>query len=200
MKKVLFSLITILVILLVFSGCPPMDPVEEDPVEEDPVSLIFYDKGFYSGSPSWRYLEAAPYDCNIQDLNGPYYRIAWYNFVTGHVITGATGTGIGTGLSNTEAIVLAQGISDLENPSAAVVCSELTIGDYGDWFLPSKDELDLMYLNLHLNGVGNFSGAYYWSSSESYTKIIAWELNFSGGSWLENNKSLNERVRAIRAF
>ena len=76
--------------------------------------------------------------------------------------TGATGTAIGTGQANTTAIVTTQGAGSY----AAQLCNDLTVGGYNDWFLPSKDELDLMYENLYLQEVGGFTDDYYWSSSE----------------------------------
>ena len=82
----------------------------------------------------------------------------------GIAISGADGTAIGTGAQNTidiEADVLITG-------TAADICANLTLGGYNDWFLPSKDELNEMYLNLGqqcLEGFGGFVN-YYWSSTE----------------------------------
>jgi hypothetical protein len=67
---------------------------------------------------------------------------------------------------------------------------------YGDYYLPSKFELQLMYANLHLAGLGNFSTTEaYWSSTG------LWFQNFGSGVQGIGNATLtNLRVRLIRAF
>ena len=80
--------------------------------------------------------------------------IRWYN--GSYVTTGATGTAIGTGSANTDAIILAQGAT--ETSYAAGLARAYTGGGYTDWFLPSKDELNLMYLKKEiLEAVSGFS-------------------------------------------
>jgi len=152
--------------------------------------LIFYVKeGGYSGG--WMYLEAAPSDQSTG--------IQWYN--GSYVVTGAIGTAIGTGQANTTAIVDTQGTGSY----AAQLCNDLEEGGYDDWFLPSKDELNLMYENLGVAGVGGFVDyGYlpYWSSSE-YDANYAWYQYFGDGSqdiYYGGFKSLADRVRALRAF
>lgn len=108
---------------------------------------------------------------------------------------GATGTGIGTGAANTAAIVA--GCS--ETGIAARICDQLVLNGYSDWFLPSKDELNLMYENLKLNGFGGFAAAFYWSSSE-YSSSNAWDQYFNYGDQLNLSKSSTIYVRAVRAF
>jgi len=116
-------------------------------------------------------------------------------------------TGIYAGAQNTKKIIAMTAYwNTLGNGSitcpAAMVCDTLTYGGYSDWYLPSKEELDLLYVNLHLQGLGVFNGGAYISSSE-------WE---SGDEWhyatyfynhLDNSyhqKGSASNVRAVRAF
>jgi hypothetical protein len=147
---------------------------------------IFYDKGSYSDG--WRYLEVAPASTEWEDKE-------WGSYETW---IGGTGTGIGTGKSNTAKIVKWLK-SHGETNSAAQLCDVLVYGGYSDWFLPSKYELNLMYKNLKVNGVGDFADEYYWSSSESSANY-AWYQNFLKGIQFDYRKNLKRRVRAVRAF
>lgn len=111
---------------------------------------------------------------------------------------GGTDNGVSTGQANTTLIVdgcAAPGI-------AARLCDDLIYDGYEDWFLPSKDELNLMYENLADNGIGSFSSANYWSSTEEDGSLFnAWRQNFIVGNQLPSVKSANSiYVRAVRAF
>jgi len=117
--------------------------------------------------------------------------IQWYN--GSYVVTGATGTAIGTGQANTTAIVNIQGAGSY----AAKLCHDLTVGGYNDWFLPSKDELNKLYINKV--AIGGFADHNYWSSSEGFA-LYAWVQNFYSGNQGYNNKYFTIRVRAVRAF
>jgi uncharacterized protein (TIGR02145 family) len=76
----------------------------------------------------------------------------------------------------------------------------LTITDYNDYYLPSKDELNQMYVNLHLFGVGGFANQEYWASSE-FNATNAWEQNFgSGVQYSGFGKNGVYYVRACRSF
>jgi hypothetical protein len=120
---------------------------------------IFYDKGSYSNG--WRYLEAAPASTEWTDKE-------WGSF---GILIGGTETGIGTGQSNTTIIVTwlnnnsddTLGDVTYKTDRAAYLCDALTVGVYSDWFLPSKDELNLMYGNLHdiFTPVGGFTDDVY---------------------------------------
>jgi hypothetical protein len=75
----------------------------------------------------------------------------------------------------------------------------VTVGGvtYGDWYLPSKYELNLLYIERAR--VGNFSTSYYWSSTET-DNYRAWFQIFSSGNQTNYLKYNTYYVRAIRAF
>ena len=105
---------------------------------------------------------------------------------------------IGSGKRNTQLIV--ERLKQLgENGRAAQLCASLNFDGFNDWFLPSKDELDLMYKNLKKAGKGNLGDKYYWSSSEGY-RDNAWYQNFNDGSQYGDNKTTTYSIRAVRAF
>ena len=108
---------------------------------------------------------------------------------------GGTSTAIGTGQSNTNLILA--GCSS--RPIAASVCDDLVLNGYSDWYLPSLGELQLMYSNLRVQGIGGFSNTWYWSSSQG-SPNFAWGMNFENGNVINDNKYHNFLVRAVRAF
>jgi hypothetical protein len=81
---------------------------------------------------------------------------------------------------------------------AIIFCSNLNLNGYDDWFLPSIGELGLMY---NLRGqLGNFSGTYYWSSTQNGPNN-AWYVHFAHGFTSSNASTSNTfQVRAVRAF
>jgi hypothetical protein len=118
----------------------------------------------------------------------------------GTLISGADGTGIGTGAQNTIDIKAGCTTSGI----AADLCANLTLNGYSDWFLPSKDELNEMLLSLSDSAIVNtfYGNAVHWSSTE-VDNNTAWvqdlQVGGSGGfTALKSNTGLN--VRAIRAF
>ena len=124
--------------------------------------------------------------------------IRWY---AGTIVsTQAKGDGPFSGEMNTAIIISSQvAIGDDGSTYAARMCAWHQKGGYGDWYLPSKEELDLMYTNLHLAGLGGFVSTIYWSSTEfSSTNALAKDFNF--GFQINDHKSVDHRVRAVRAF
>jgi len=108
-----------------------------------------------------------------------------------------TGTAIGTGLANTNKIIAQNGPGSY----AAAVAAAYGGGGYGDWYLPSKDELNELYLNRVAIGGFPSASTSYWSSSEALANT-AWTQDFSSGDQGENGhyKWGNSRVRPVRAF
>ncbi|MDR3342000.1 MAG: DUF1566 domain-containing protein [Treponema sp.] len=70
---------------------------------------------------------------------------------------------------------------------------------YTDWFLPSKDELGLMYKNLKVKGLGGFTDGWYWSSSQG-SNTGTWLQNFGDGRQVNVAKYDPNSVRAVRTF
>ena len=145
---------------------------------------------FYVTGGGLHGLEAAPVD---QDS------ATWGCFTA--PIAGATGSAVGTGAANTAAIVA----GCAEPGTAAKVADAYSLNGYDDWFLPSKDELNLMYINIGLGAiapltnVGGFANGYYWSSTyNDYNS--AWNQYFDSGSQYPLDKDNSLRVRAVRAF
>ena len=136
--------------------------------------IVFYDKGVISNG--WRFLEAAPAETEFTAQWGAYQQDV-----------AGTNTGIGFGKRNTELII--NRLKQLgESGRAAQLCASLNFEGFNDWFLPSKDELDLMYKNLRQKGLGNFKTAedknnwthIYWSSSQGNNNY-SWYQNFNIG-------------------
>jgi len=110
--------------------------------------------------------------------------------------------GIGAGRNNTERII--QNIKASDNifksdytSYAAYVCLTYQGGNYGDWYLPSKYELNLLYLQKSI--IGWVSGNY-WSSND-YATRDAYYLDFSTGLFVGMTKNYQgNSVRPIRSF
>jgi hypothetical protein len=147
--------------------------------------LVFYDRGIFSNG--WRYLEAAPAETEFRAEWG-----AYKEDISGTVYSP------GSGKQNTQTII--ERLRQLgETEKAAQLCAELDFNGYRDWFLPSKDELNLMYTNLQKKGKGGFSKGWYWSSSQ-YGNYSAWTQNFGDGRQNYYSKNRASSVRAVRAF
>jgi hypothetical protein len=125
--------------------------------------------------------------------------IQWSNGTTR--ITATTGDGLYAGLMNTTLIIANQIADDQEGNFAAKLCADYSVIDgditYGDWYLPSKYELNLLYLQRDM--VGGFSMWQYWSSTE-YNFESAWLETFYLGLQATSAKYNAFFVRAIRAF
>jgi len=153
--------------------------------------FIFYKNPNYARD-GWRYLEAAPFDQSAGAKWGCFRQ----------AITGARGTAIGTGKQNTLDMLAACS----ERGTAADLCANFTLNGVGGWFLPSRDELALMYRNLKAAGDGDFRTAgvadnfSYWASSQQ-TADMAAHIDFADlGRQHGDDKDFPRRVRAIRVI
>lgn len=115
--------------------------------------------------------------------------------------TYAKANGVGAGLKNSFFIIGLQAKLTGYLANAATVCNEYspTVGGvtYGDWYLPSRYELNLLYLQKAV--VGGFANSPYWSSSE-FSDTDSWLQNFGDGGIYVQNRTSNFLVRAVRAF
>jgi uncharacterized repeat protein (TIGR02543 family) len=128
-----------------------------------------------------RYLEAAPADVGTTHT--------WCSNTS--TALGVTATGIGNGMANTTT-------ADTTCTSGAIQqAADYTNNGKSDWHLPSKDELNQLYLQK--TTVGGFAFSYYWSSSESSAKV-AWAQLPDDGFQSNTLKTNVYRVRPIRAF
>ncbi len=210
--KILHSFILVgitAVSILLVSGCPTSlsetDDDNETNSEEGEYEIgdtgpaggiIFYvdENDVYN----WSYLEAAPKDTEWQ--------VEWADPSGYSVGVEAQDTSIGAGASNTVAIIEAHDdIVELSEGYAAKKCDTLTVNNnsesFEDWFLPSKDELNQMYVNLQdLDGsIGNFETWQYWSSTESDAYNASYQ-SFGDGDQGGGGKQNEYYVRAARSF
>lgn len=125
--------------------------------------------------------------------------LQWYNGT--NRVTNATGDGVGAGKMNTSVIIAMQTNDNTAGSFAALLCADLLITsggvDYGDWYLPSVYELNLMFLQKAT--IGNFTSNFYWSSTEDNSSN-AWFQNFFNGGQNNSFKFNTFYVRAVRAF
>ncbi len=145
---------------------------------------------FYVDATGQHGLLASPMDQSLSAIWGCF----------GTDIPAAAGIAVGTGQANTTAII--KGCSEVG--TAANICDDLNLGGYTDWFLPSKDEVNLMYNNLYLKNIGNLYSNKYWSSTQMSTKVAFFSFFttdvIAAPTASDSYKSNQYHVRAVRAF
>ena len=172
--------------------------------------VVFYDAG--RSMPWGRYLEVSPKEA--EKIGWP-WRKPGYSPEGDRIydeskepsrIKRVRSKFIGQGAANTLAIVEKYG----PGKYAARAAWDYEVNGFGDWFLPSADELDVMYNTLYAveEPLIGFAPTYYWSSSE-YNLKNAWTVLFRSGQrfdregWFtskDTGKPNAMRVRPIRAF
>lgn len=147
---------------------------------------VFYDKGSYS--EGWRYMEI--------DMTQTDSLMQWG---CDQIALNTTQTGIGKGLANSGKIKYYFDNLDNYYTNPVATCSDnadgtvatgygLYINNGKQWFLPSKDELYMVYQNLGDMPVNNFGLNYYWSSTEEGTGT-AWAIHLSSGETIPAPKA-----------
>jgi len=152
------------------------------------IAYIFQssDPGYIAGQTHG--LIAAPSDLNAN--------VAWF------CSSIANGSALGSGYQNTLNIVACS-----PNNNAAQLCNDLVLNGYSDWYLPSLDELNKLYLNKNL--IGGFTTVYYDGVNYYNTNYLSstgsamvWEQDFNHG-YQENDlmySNYEGHIRPIRSF
>lgn len=156
--------------------------------------------GFYAGDiqsdGQWYKLIVADVSADITGANSIWKTTTTSTAGTDHLTNG---------VANTSAMIAA----GIELHPAAAHCIDHRGGDNADWYMPAKDELNVIYQNLGFNrpncppdfqagGPQAFSDAYYWSSTQN-SSTWGWGQRFSDGN--QNNltkTTTNRRVRPVR--
>jgi hypothetical protein len=156
--------------------------------------IIFYDKGNNSGG--WRYLEAAPSVTDRVDDTG--------SFPAHRAYADITDRAIGAGLANTRIYLEKLRMNNITGITAPWICNTLAYNGFNDWYLPSLDELLMMYTNVRNNRNAGFSPTKYWTSTcfpiNSDRPGSAYFVNFSNGQVSHALMSETVRIRACRRF
>ncbi len=152
------------------------------------------DPGYDANAQHGLIAAIADQSTGIEWITGGNTQTTWVNGV-GY---GGTSTNYGTGQANTNAMKAQTSYTG----GAAKVCDDYTntetgTGVYSDWYLPSKDELNKLYINKV--AIGGFFADFYWSSSE-LNAYVAWGQAFINGYQYGNYEYSAYRVRAVRAF
>lgn len=196
MRKILL-LISVVFFLLFSQSCKKED--EEIPLPPNTIDTLAIGD-FHQGGIIF-YLDSTKLHGMVCSTTEQSYGSIWGCLPL--VVADAKGLKIGTGNQNTEDIISTCSSSNI----AARLCSGLVLNEYDDWFLPSKDELNLIHENITAinlaareNGGENIQETNYWTSS-SYGTNIAWvQFMGSGGRQLTQKVDDSYHVRAVRAF
>lgn len=164
--------------------------------DQGPAGGIIFYVDDSSKFENFDYLESAPYLCEGQEK---LWALTPEDLASAvKVVSSWDADSIGLGHESTGAMLkVSTNFYDIKTASG--FADALECGGKSDWFVPSKSELDLMYQNLALKEIGEFTDGYYWSSSY-YLAGRAWNRPFSEGTSFDGNKDGNFAVRPIRAF
>jgi hypothetical protein len=165
--------------------------------------FIFYDKGNNSGG--WRYLEAAPVDLGPAIFATEYMPDDLFDRIRDE-----NGRGIGKGKFNTEYLMEYAQSKGGGFGWVVQLVNTYRLNGFSDWFLPSRDEMNYMYGNLYMRGIGNLRPEKYWTSTGAWRNgwynNRTWVIDFSNnehiGGEIDNawDNNLRYRIRPIRQF
>lgn len=121
---------------------------------------------------------------------------------TGYTTTGQTSNV--TGQAHTAALIgldSNSAVGGMQPHRAAQHCADLVAHGQSDWYLPARDELNVLWVNRAAIGgfnlAGSFPAGWYWSSSESSFNG-ARSQRFSTGGQVSYSKADGLSVRCVR--
>lgn len=171
--------------------------------DETPLGgIIAFDKGLYE--KGWRYIESHASNLPFEEwgcLSGD-IPLASFEEVGGGYMSSAVIANYHLDLNNYQNNpgICNSGNNGTISALTALLLEQNIPNGNPDWFIPSIEELIILYENLHLEGKGDFENEIYWSSTQ-FNETHAKALNFSTGEVIEIPKnSPGIRARAIRYF
>ncbi|MFT4754040.1 MAG: hypothetical protein ACI9GM_000608 [Salibacteraceae bacterium] len=192
MKK-LFMIVPIVLLLIFTQSC------KDDEEELIPPTVLAIGD-FHQGGVIF-YLDATKTHGLVCSTGNQSYGCEWG--CQPSVITGANGLEVGTGAQNTVDI---RSVCS-SNLIAAAICDSLVSNGYDDWFLPSKDELNLIHQNRDVinliseaNNGERIQNIEYWTSSHQLSNTVWVQYMGQGGSQIGDGEDESNHVRAVRAF
>ena len=198
------TLILNALLVFIFYSCTPENPTPNPPPPPTPTSFTIGQS--YQGGIIIYNLQ--PWDMGY-DANVPHGLIAATSDQSVSIEWGCWGVeisgtseAIGAGAQNTVDII--NGCSEPDR--AARLCGDLVLGGYSDWYLPSLDELNKIYIAAETLGYQSFptQPGYYWSSSEceggNHQGERVWVQSLQSGSTNCHDKTVFNPVRAVRSF
>jgi len=175
---------------------------------------IFYDKGDYSNG--WRYLEVIPSSMQVPFGYYRKYSSSDNLYVNGKIVYDSltcTKDSVGKGKSNTQLLIDCMGSytyslptgSDKTYSYAAKKCADYEYNGFDDWYLPSLEELNIIYETIVESDIASFPGGYYWSSTEYEGSADYACLQHFGNKYESNNYFYGERneianICLVRSF
>jgi hypothetical protein len=190
MKKTSFFYFALFVIGLTAIGCKKEK--EEEPAPSAANTGMFKIGQNYGGGVVF-YIDETGMHGLVVDTTNQIGLKAWCAGTP--TTTNATSIALGYGDDNSELIVTASGSGNY----AASECENLVLNGHDDWFLPSKQELNLLYTQKAAGKINGLDAHFYWSSSET-SSTGAWSQSFMNGANSSAHKSGNYGVCPVRAF